>query len=1227
MLCLRCFSLLATRSRNAKVRARRIALESLETRQLMATLPVALQPVEVHMVFGQTLSQVLPGATFPVISQGYPQTQTDGVNVDTGGNTYLHATNNSLAPGTPGTLTTPGGPDVLNAVVDADGDYETVTAYVSQANWAISADSGITGTYGTATVLSSTLTSLTGPSISGDAGSVLPVEFSVTKTADQYGNAIAPANQTTIQPTFNGLTPVLDQAGTFSITPAVDPNQAWADHASVANDVNFTFSPNTVVVSPLTLTVHANANTKTVGETAHDSGTVTGALSGDVNNIEASFTSDGDIATAPVSGSPYAINANLSGSALNNYVVTYDANQGSLTVDPAPVFGSITGGTKTFDGTDTANVQTLLTTQYLFSYSDGTDVATGQLNVNSNGVATSGSLTLTACADPGVVLDTYYLVGGNDSGLQQLSPTQAFFYDNSVAGGDLTNNGGLLFSSTGTQDGTGGTSAGTEINIWDNNPTGTQWGGLNTWGFAIGADHGGYPIATQNGSSCEILGSGLANVNMGQATLAGITLTGNAVFDAKPADGMAASDAGEHTVTLNNAALAGTDSNDYVLTNASSITENAQINAIVIPPTVTNAAALSHPYGGPTDVISAQATMQGVLVPANGSTPAYYDTSWQDVTDPHGIAYTFDYKNTTTGADLRANVPFNAGSYSVTVTYTGSNNYAGPHYVGSDLVDLVPDTSAPVDFTIGQITGNVVVSATPTTYGVAPDYSATFTPTIAGSYTGGLEFSFIITGNKSTSQNYTANMTPGGVTIAGNDHSVVATPFDPNNNYVISGSLTAPLTVTQAGVLAAYDVNDKTFDNTNVATLKTSDTDFPNEQGYVVGAKVGDDTLTLVNPSGGAFAPVFSSANAGTYNLGSKAPNVSMAAILGGADASNYYLILPAGLANPATISAATVTPVVNVSDMVYDGAADPVTATMTGVNGDTSLNGASTTLSYFPVTGYATDGSPILGTQLANPPVNAGSYAVTASFAATGNYTASSSTRYFAIEQVTGNIVIHTQNISYGQAPDLSSTAGTVTPTIPGAYMGGLGVSFSVSDATVNSDYFYDAGTHTITATLTDPGGNYNITGSLNAPLNVAQDTVTVTALQGGGYSVSGFVSPDNSALTTDGKNLAADIAISSATEGNGTVTLTPYLINPISLKNYTFKPVSVNYTPVTNDVSGIGGGLGVGYSDATSYSGNTDGQLTGSYSAVPTLDDIVTGFVLDKKTGKYVLKTGVSI
>jgi len=66
----------ATRSRNAKVRARRATLESLETRQLMtlAGLP-AVQHMEINMVFGQTLSQVLlvpPSLVLnPMVSQAY----------------------------------------------------------------------------------------------------------------------------------------------------------------------------------------------------------------------------------------------------------------------------------------------------------------------------------------------------------------------------------------------------------------------------------------------------------------------------------------------------------------------------------------------------------------------------------------------------------------------------------------------------------------------------------------------------------------------------------------------------------------------------------------------------------------------------------------------------------------------------------------------------------------------------------------------------------------------------------------------------------------------------------------------------------------------------------------------------------------------------------------------------------------------------------------------------
>ncbi len=74
--------------------------------------------------------------------------------------------------------------------------------------------------------------------------------------------------------------------------------------------------------------------------------TTDGLVNGDsVSGV--TLTSDGAAATAPVSGSPYAIVASdAAGSGLDNYTISY--TNGSLTVAPRPLTVTANGATKTY---------------------------------------------------------------------------------------------------------------------------------------------------------------------------------------------------------------------------------------------------------------------------------------------------------------------------------------------------------------------------------------------------------------------------------------------------------------------------------------------------------------------------------------------------------------------------------------------------------------------------------------------------------------------------------------------------------------------------------------------------------------------------------------------------------------------------------------------------------------------------------------------------------------
>jgi hypothetical protein len=117
------------------------------------------------------------------------------------------------------------------------------------------------------------------------------------------------------------------RAGTYTVVAGFasnDPNYASADSA-----------PLTFSIAKATLTVTAAANTKTYGQAASDTGTVSGVVNGD--GITASFSSPGDAATAPVGTGRYTITASLSdpNGKLSNYTV--QKTDATLTVNKAPL--------------------------------------------------------------------------------------------------------------------------------------------------------------------------------------------------------------------------------------------------------------------------------------------------------------------------------------------------------------------------------------------------------------------------------------------------------------------------------------------------------------------------------------------------------------------------------------------------------------------------------------------------------------------------------------------------------------------------------------------------------------------------------------------------------------------------------------------------------------------------------------------------------------------------
>jgi len=185
----------------------------------------------------------------------------------------------------------------------------------------------------------------------------------------------------------------------FGLSPGTVNAAANAPSGRDGNNYRVIDVPGTLTVTPASLTITANGDTKTYGQTAVN-GSAGYASSGLVNGdsiSSVSFSSTGLAANATVDGGPYAITpSNAQGTGLGNYNITYV--NGTLTINPATLTYTANAANMTYGGT----VPTL-----------GGSV-TGFVNNETLSGATTGALTWSTNATSSSNVGSYYI---NGSGL------------------------------------------------------------------------------------------------------------------------------------------------------------------------------------------------------------------------------------------------------------------------------------------------------------------------------------------------------------------------------------------------------------------------------------------------------------------------------------------------------------------------------------------------------------------------------------------------------------------------------------------------------------------------------------------------------------------------------------------------------------------------------------------------------------------------------------------
>ena len=625
----------------------------------------------------------------------------------------------------------------------------------------------------------------------------------------------------------SGATPTTANVGSYGIVasaPVTGANGFNAGNYSISY-VNGTFT-----VTPAALTITANNQTKTYGDTFTFTGTefgTTGLKNGEtVGSV--TLTSNGAPATASVAGSPYSIVAsNATGGTFNagNYSVSYV--NGAFTVTPAALTITANNQTKTYGDT--------------FTFA-GTEFGTSGLK---NG-ETVGSVTLTSNGAPAtanVAGSPYSIVASNATG----GTFNAGNYNVTYVNGNFTVTPAALTITANNQTKTYGdtfTFAGTEFGT-----TGLKNG--ETVGSVTLTSNGAPATANVAGSPYSIVASNATGgtFNAGNYSVSYV----NGTFTVNPA---------ALTITANNQTKTYGDS--FTFTGAefgSTGLKNGETIASVNL-TSAGAAATADVAGSPYDIIASNPTGAGFTASnysisyVNGTftvNPAALTITANNQTKTYGDTFTFagtefgtsGLKNGETvgsvalssnGAPATASVAgspysivasnatggtFNAGNYNVTyVNGTFTVNPAALTITANNQTKVYGDTftfTGSEFSSSGLKNGEAIGSVTLTSTGAAATANVAGNPydILASNATGGT----FNAGNYSISYvNGTFTVNPAALTITANNQTktygdnftFAGTEF--GSTGLKNGEAIASVNLTSTGAGATADVGSSPYD-------------------------------------------------------------------------------------------------------------------------------------------------------------------------------------------------------------------------------------------------------------------------------------------------------------------------------------------------------------------------------------------------------------------------------
>jgi len=412
---------------------------------------------------------------------------------------------------------------------------------------------------------------------------------------------------------------------------------------------------------------------------------------------------------------------------------------------------------------------------------------------------------------------------------------------------------------------------------------------------------------------------------------------------------------------------------------------------------------------------------------------------------PVNLTGTRSYDGTTTAAAGILSVANKVGSDNVTVA-TGSGTLAGAN-VGSEAITsfgtLALGGTAAGNYTLAGASGsvNITVSAVALTVTNLPAldqvYDGTTNATLDATNAG---LAGVLDGDDVTlvTSNAVAYFADKNV---GTDKPVTVTGLALGGaaaaNYALVDptNVTADITVaglTVAGVTAA----SKVYDGTTNAQLNGAAT--------LNGAVSGDDVSLVTDGVSAAFAGP---------NVGTGIPVTVSGYAITGADADNYTLTQPSGLA--ADITAATLTITATANTKIYDGSTSAAAIpTTSGLQSSDTVTGLAET---YDTKNVGTGKTLSVSAYLVNDGNSGNNYTVSTATSTAG-----------VIVQASGSVALGSLSQTYNGSAEAATA--TTTPS-------GLAVSFMYNgSATVPTS----AGSYTVVATINDANYQGSATGTL---------------------------------------------------------------------------------------------------------------------------------------------------